>query len=377
MDETRIYTLFLKYKANRLSASEYEELKAWLSASAENEKVFERLLAMRKRNIQYEALSAMDVNVAWSRQVQKRRFMRVRRWVLSTAVAALVAGCCWIGYNYIKPVGHLEESLVELFPNHGCKKAFFISANGAILSQKDSASAWFDNSEMSKLIPEYRHLNYKKISQAKHMEIYVPRGGEYLLELADGTKVWLNSQSILRFSYPFDSLRTVYLEGEAYFEVAQDGKRPFEVVTEENTLRVLGTKFNVRAYPEQPYQVTLAEGKIKINTSSSGLITLLPDEQLSLGPNHDKYEINSVNAELFYAWTKGIFEFNDTSLEEIGCQLERWYNVKVDYASDDLKTIRFTGSILRNESLGYALELIQKISDVRFSKRGNHVLVCL
>ena len=192
--------------------------------------------------------------------------------------------------------------------------------------------------------------------------------------MADGTKVWLNARSALRFSYPFDSLRTVYLDGEAYFEVAHNAAKPFEVKTEENTLRVLGTKFNVRAYKEQPYQVTLLEGKVQI---SNGIDTeiLVPNNQLNQPSEAKTYEVIPVNAKLYSAWTKGVFEFNNASLKDIMCQLERWYNVEVDYATEDLKDIRFTGSILKNESLGYALEMIQKISDVRFSKRNERVLI--
>lgn len=375
MDETRIYTLFIKYQIDKLSSSEYEELKAWLSASDENRQTFEQFLAIRKRNLQYEALKQLDADEAWNRHAQKRRFLHVRRWALRTAVAALLIGCTWIGYHYISYVDNTEKSLAELFPNHGSKQALLVSDDGAMLSQSDSLFTWLDTSAQSEQMQELNRFQYKNFTHVKNMnEVYVPRGGEYSLVLADGTKVWLNARSTLRFSYPFDSLRTVYLDGEAYFEVAHNAAKPFEVKTEENTLRVLGTKFNVRAYKEQPYQVTLLEGKVQI---SNGIDTeiLVPNNQLNQPSEAKTYEVIPVNAKLYSAWTKGVFEFNNASLKDIMCQLERWYNVEVDYATEDLKDIRFTGSILKNESLGYALEMIQKISDVRFSKHNGRVLI--
>lgn len=375
MDETRIYTLFIKYQTDKLSSSEYEELKAWLSASDENRQTFEQFLAIRKRNLQYEALKQLDADEAWNRHAQKRRFLHVRRWALRTAVAALLIGCTWIGYHYVTYVDNTEKSLAELFPNHGSKQALLVSDDGAMLSQSDSLFTWLDTSAQSEQMQELNRFQYKNFTHVKNMnEVYVPRGGEYSLVLADGTKVWLNARSTLRFSYPFDSLRTVYLDGEAYFEVAHNAAKPFEVKTEENTLRVLGTKFNVRAYKEQPYQVTLLEGKVQI---SNGIDTeiLVPNKQLNQPSEAKTYEVIPVNAKLYSAWTKGVFEFNNASLRDIMCQLERWYNVEVDYATEDLKDIRFTGSILKNESLGYALEMIQKISDVRFSKRNEQVLI--
>ena len=376
MDETRIYTLFIKYQTDKLSSFEYEELKAWLSASDENRKTFEQFLAIRKRNLQYEALKQLDADEAWNRHAHKRRFLHVRRWALRTAVAALLIGCTWIGYHYISYVDNTaEESLAELFPNRGSKQALLVSDDGSMLSLSDSLFTWLDTSSQSEQVQELNRFQYKNFTHVKNMnEVYVPRGGEYSLVLADGTKVWLNAQSTLRFSYPFDSLRIVYLEGEAYFEVAHNAAKPFEVRTGENTLRVLGTKFNVRAYKEQTYQVTLMEGKVKVNNGSVSEI-LVPDRQLSQTLESKIYEVLPVNSKLYSAWTKGVFEFNNASLQDIMCQLGRWYNINVDYASEDIKDIRFTGSILRKETLGYALEMIQKVSDVCFSKRENQIFV--
>ena len=116
MDETRIYTLFIKYQTNKLSSSEYEELRVWLSASDENRKTFEQFLVIRKRNLQYEALKQLDAGEAWNRHTQKRRFLHARRWALRAAVAALLIGCTWIGYHYISYV----DNTAEFSSDHFC-----------------------------------------------------------------------------------------------------------------------------------------------------------------------------------------------------------------------------------------------------------------
>lgn len=371
MDETRIYTLFIKYQTDKLSSSEYEELKAWLSASDENRKTFEQFLVIRKRNLQYEALKQLDADEAWNRHAQKRRFLHVRRWALRTAVAALLIGCTWIGYHYVTYVDNTEKSLAELFPNHGSKQALLVSDDGAMLSQSDSLFTWLDTSAQSEQMQELNRFQYKNFTHVKNMNLVAVN-----IHLYWPTVQGYGSMQSLRSVFPILSTRfaPVYLDGEAYFEVAHNAAKPFEVKTEENTLRVLGTKFNVRAYKEQPYQVTLLEGKVQI---SNGIDTeiLVPNKQLNQPSEAKTYEVIPVNAKLYSAWTKGVFEFNNASLKDIMCQLERWYNVEVDYANEDLKDIRFTGSILKNESLGYALEMIQKISDVRFSKRNEQVLI--
>lgn len=376
MDDKRIYILLIKYSSNKLSASEYEELKSWLEASEENRILFRNYLSLNKKTMQYKALSRLDSEKAWQRYSTKRRFLQVRRWTLRyVGVVAVMIGLCWIVYSLFFTTDHIgETSLAELFPNHGCKQAVLISSEGPILSQVDSIFTWIDPSDKNIQSKDLQHYIYRKLSKMDHMnEVHVPRGGEYSLILADGTKVWLNAQSTLRFSYPFDSLRIVYLEGEAYFEVAHMSL-PFEVHTDNNVIRVLGTSFNVRAYKEQPFQVSLVEGKVCVYNNQDRK-NLLPDELLCEDADTGLYQTKQVNAKLYSAWTKGVFEFDNAPLNEIVYQLERWYDVEMEYVSEDLKDICFTGSILRKESLGYALEMIQKVSEVRFSKHENKVLI--
>lgn len=374
MDETRIYTLFIKYTANRLSASEYAELKAWLEASEANREQFVAYLRLHKRALQHESLERFDADEAWQRRTRRLRFTRARRQLVRWAVAAVVAGCCWLGYDYFTPAEEPVATLADLFPNHGHKRALFMSDTGQAWSQVDSVFTWLDPSEAASRTSDFQKRKFAWNPKGKRAnEVHVPRGGEYSLVLVDGTKVWLNAASTLSFSYPFDSLRTVHLEGEAYFEVAHDSK-PFEVHAAGQVVRVLGTKFNVRAYDGAAFQVTLAEGRVQVS-GVEGFEQLSPDEQLSLTSERPHYEVQLVDAGLFTAWTRGVFEFDNTPLREIVRQLERWYDVDMTYASEDLKDICFTGSILRSESLGYALEMIQKVSDVRFSKQGDGVMI--
>lgn len=374
MEEKSIYTLFIKYKYGRLSPSEHEELRAWLSASEANREYFVSFLRMCRQEVQYRALGEFDVSKAWDVCRRRWRFHHyVRHPLTRWAVAAVLVGCVCLWYARRDAVPENSAAvLTELFPNHGRREALFVSEQGQVWSQTDSTLVWLDPKSPVSPTFDYQWLKYISSSRDTHSnEVHVPRGGEYSLVLADGTKVWLNACSTLRFSYPFDSLRVVSLEGEAYFEVTHNQK-PFEVHAAGSVVRVLGTRFDVRAYAGQSLQVTLAEGCVQVN-GMGGTCRLLPDEQLT--ETSGAYDVREVDARRTTAWTRGVFEFDDTPLEEIVRQLERWYDVDMDYASADLKDIRFTGTILRRESLGYALEMIQKVSDVRFSKQNGMVLI--
>lgn len=374
MEEKRIYTLFIKYKYGRLSASDREELRAWLETSEANRELFVSFLRICKQEAQFEALEKLDSAKAWDTYKRRRLFRRYLRspWT-RWAVAAVLVGCvCLWSVRWDAAPETSGTSLAELFPNHGHREALFVSGQGQVWSQTDSTFVWLDPKAPASQTSDYRWLKYVSLSRDKRSnEVHVPRGGEYSLVLADGTKVWLNACSTLRFSYPFDSLRVVNLEGEAYFEVTHNQK-PFEVHAAGSVVRVLGTKFDVRAYAGQPLQVTLAEGRVQVD-GAGGDRRLLPGEQLTEAVG--TYDVHEVDARRATAWTRGVFEFDDTPLDEIVRQLERWYDVDMDYASADLKHIRFTGTILRKESLGYALEMIQKVSDVCFSKKNGRVLI--
>ena len=206
----------------------------------------------------------------------------------------------------------------------------------------------------------------------------IPVGGFYQLKLADGTKVWLNSLTRLRFPVTFaGEERKVYLTGEAYFEVARDSVHPFIVATDEGMeVKVYGTEFNVDTYRKGTVKTTLVNGKVGIRVSATG-------EEMRLSPNQmalftkatQSIQVENVDSYGVVAWKDGKFVFEDEPIEEIMERLSRWYDVKVFYANERIKKHTFTGIITRFADISDVLHLMEETAAVEFNIQGNTVTV--
>lgn len=196
--------------------------------------------------------------------------------------------------------------------------------------------------------------------------ISTPRGGQYQVQLPDGTRVWLNAASSLRFPTAFTANeRRVELIGEAYFEVEKDKARPFNVTTGKTTINVLGTHFNVMAYPDEPGQATtLMEGSVQITNGSSQAI-LIPGQQASISGIRNKIDIKQVNADDAIAWKNGSFVFNEENIESIMRKISRWYDADVTY-SGKLTGQDFSGVVSRFENVSEVLKMLQLTGTVQF-----------
>lgn len=206
-------------------------------------------------------------------------------------------------------------------------------------------------------------------------EIATPRGGQYKVVLQDGSRVWLNAASSLRYPATFAaSERTVELSGEAYFEIAGDAKRPFKVSTPAQTVEVLGTHFNINAYKEnKQVNTTLLEGSVKVTTAAAPAMILKPGEQASLNNQTGALSKSMADAETAIAWKNGFFIFNDTYLSEVMLQLSRWYDVQVNLST--IPKMRYNGVIPRNEPLSKVLSMLEFTGDVHFTLENNTISV--
>ncbi|RYG09581.1 MAG: FecR family protein [Chitinophagaceae bacterium] len=190
--------------------------------------------------------------------------------------------------------------------------------------------------------------------------IATPRGGQYQVNLPDGTKVWLNAASSLKYPYIFaKDERLVQLNGEAYFEVAKDKHRPFKVQTNQQTIEVLGTHFNVNAYADEPeLKTTLLEGAIKVNVADKQ-IRLKPGEQSKLVTNTDQLSIDrNIDPNQFVAWKNDIFSFNNDDLKTVMRQISRWYDIDVRY-DGKITHEKYFGEIPRNTNLSEVFEILE------------------
>jgi transmembrane sensor len=207
----------------------------------------------------------------------------------------------------------------------------------------------------------------KQESLVETRTISVPKGQVSQIFLSDGSRIWINSESTIRIPSVFTGdKRTVSLSGEAFFEVAKDPEHPFQVVLEEQTIEVLGTSFNVRAYENsREIQTTLAEGKIKLITPK-GFMMLAPGEQAELDKVTGDIILNKVKASNFDAWKDGRYEFFNENLIEVFQMVERWYDVELIYHADEFKSMNFSGVIRRNKPMDHFLTLLGHSIPIRY-----------
>lgn len=211
------------------------------------------------------------------------------------------------------------------------------------------------------------------------------KGENYKLILPDGSNVWLNAASSLTFPVSFNNVkqRKVELKGEAYFEIAKDKTRPFLVVSNSQTVEVLGTHFNINSYEDEvAVKTTLIEGSVRIiahadvkgnNKLKASSFTLIPNQQSVISP--DEVKVIPINAQGAVAWTKGMFMFNDEPLESILLKISRWYNVEIEYQDKSLKNESFWGIITKYDNLSKVLHMLEKTNTVKFSIEGEKVIV--
>jgi len=194
----------------------------------------------------------------------------------------------------------------------------------------------------------------------------IPVAADYRLRLSDGTTVYLNSETKLKYPEVFGGEeRKVYLEGEAYFEVAEDPEHPFRVMVNDVEIEVLGTHFNVNAYPEQKgVATTLAEGKVKVKDRGREAV-LIPGQQAVATP--EGLDVREVDVQEFLSWKDGLFIFRRMPLAEIMTQVYRWYGIKPEFSDKALRELTFTGVINKNLSAEKLFRVIGDVVDVRFT----------
>lgn len=212
------------------------------------------------------------------------------------------------------------------------------------------------------------------INTKEQLSVKTPRGGTYQVVLSDGTKIWLNAASSLKFPSNFSGLkdRRIELQGEAYFEVAKDKKHPFKVLSSGQEVEVLGTHFNINSYADQEnVSTTLIEGSVRVTAGSGQIVQLLPAQQSVL--TGKGIVVRKADVDEAIAWKNGLFLFNGTDFRSVMQQLGRWYNVQIDMGN--LPDKEFNGLISRNVKLSEVLRALEMTSNVRFKIEGRRLTI--
>ncbi|MCH5719791.1 FecR family protein [Niabella hibiscisoli] len=264
----------------------------------------------------------------------------------------------------------------------GTEKALLKLDDGTVI-ELDSTGAGNVASEGGSEIVKLKDgtIAYNNVSanqEVKFNEVSIPAGGSYKLRLPDGTMVWLNAVSSIRFPTRFTGPeRKVVVKGEAYFEVAHNKKQPFIVdIPGRQQISVLGTHFNVNAYEDEAaVKTTLIQGSVKVHTLSSGKnVVLKPGQQTVVRAGRGIETLTGIDVEKVMAWKNGYFDFDQTEISEIMRQVSRWYNANIEL-DPRLKGLTFSGRLPRKENVQKLLKMFEATSTVRYHVAGNQIKV--
>lgn len=246
--------------------------------------------------------------------------------------------------------------------------------SGNVVFENSSQEAYLNTRKNDSLIAGNTLMKEIK-EQIVIKTITTPRGGEYKVTLPDGTMACMNAASSIEYPSKFiDNERRINVTGEVYLEVSKDSRRPFIVKVNNSTeIRVLGTHFNINAYPEEKIiKTTLLEGSVQVINSSGHFINLSPGQQ-STTDEQGNISVKNANIEEVMAWMNGIFQFNSLSVEEIMRQISRWYNVEIIYHGNK-QSGKFSGIVNRNTTLPEVLNMLE-LSGIICRIDGNSVIV--
>lgn len=321
---------------------------------------------------------AKDLNDIQYQLEQHTKSRTIRLWP-RIAVAASIVIAISTGIYFYNSLNHPGEneltksvSAQDFAP--GSNKAMLLLSNGKTIQLSGAKTGVVIGASML----SYNDGTAIASETATELTATTPRGGTYQFTLSDGTRVWLNSASSLKSlsTFTHSKTREVELVGEAYFDVAHDAAKPFRVRSKGQVIEVLGTKFNINAYADEPAtRTTLLEGAVTVSTSGLAAkkteVRLKPGQQTTL--QNDRLTGSDADMEEAFAWKNGYFVLNNESLESIMRKLSRWYDIEVVYKGNIPKR-QFGGEISRNTNLLEVLEVLE-LSKVHFTIEGKKIIV--
>lgn len=358
------------------------ELVRWLEEDVRHRVEYEKIReALRTGNDGWkeQERGSQLIDTRWG-MVKSRTIRKKTRWLTWSryAAAILVPLCVGIFWFVNKDEGREVQTVVTEI-EHGSTKARLELADGRKVDLNQETCLELEEVGGTKILTTDNMVKYAgqdslvvHSTEMKYNTLIVPRGGEFALELADGTRVWLNAESRLRYPVNFvGNERKVEMAGEVYFEVAKNKEKPFIVAVNGVDIRVLGTSFNVSAYHENVI-TTLIEGRVRL-TGGNEHVVLTPNEQAVWSGGN--FDVKQVDARNYTLWKEGIFYFEDVDLETILDDMARWYNVNIFYLNPALKVKKFSVEIKRYENINEILRRIEQTKRVRFEIKDRTINV--
>lgn len=382
--DENIIRLIQLYLAGDISGGERVKLEEWIKQHPSRKEWFEQLCSGEAVARDFPVFERMNTLTAWN-NVAKRSGFEVKtkhrrlNWYLKIAAIAVPFMILASGY-FIHILGgeELKIEVAEITP--GKSKALLrlhdnreIELAGINKKNLNVAKDIVARNDASGIV----YPSQVATGKTEYNVLEIPRGGEYTITLSDGTVVYLNSGSELRYPVAFShDTRAVYLSGEAYFEVKKDVNRPFIVNIEGLKIHVYGTSFNVNTYNTRGIETILVEGNIGIQENKTGVEHAVKPGQLALYDRQTgTMKLRKVDVRPYVAWKDQEFMFDNESLEDIMNTLSLWYDVDVFFQTTSLKQLHFTGHLGRYEDISHILNAISGVTRVKFAVQGRTIMV--
>ncbi|MBV4357332.1 FecR family protein [Pinibacter aurantiacus] len=380
----RIAYLVAGFINKTLTTREHDELDEWVGQSDENMELFARLTDERNINEAMSFMQSLDKDSAYDKiKTQIFPEKSKRKWLLPASIAAIVLiafGIDWfIKSNTVESTPIPSTIAFNNAPDKqpGSAKAVLQLTDGKTIELVNSTNGTVAKEGAVVIAANGESIAYtgskSSVNATAYNTLTVPKGGRYKLQLSDGSQVWLNAASSIKYPVAFTgNERKVFIEGEAFFEIAKDASKPFSVQTTNASIQVLGTTFNINTYIDEPREsAVLVEGSIKVVTGKQQQI-LVPGQQANIEPS-GTVTTGVASMQEVTGWKDDNFVFKDEPIENIMRQLARWYDVDISYQGKIER--HFNASISRKEPLSKILRLLERTGQVRFTMSANKLEV--
>lgn len=358
---------------------ELKILQLWVEESDEN---YAELKSLKQAWLQVGREQRYDEEKGWKSllvRLSDQSFFRRRRvWIRWASCAAVLALLFAGGVLYWMNVSssHETELLAEGNIEPGSRKAVLVLGSDEKVMLNDGLDDGIlrnDRTVKKKGNTLVYESNGGNDTVVEFNRLITPRGGEYAVVLSDGTKVWLNAESELKYPVYFKGKeRQVFLKGEAYFDVSRCEERPFTVYSDKARITVLGTEFNVKNYDDGAIATTLVEGAVSVSDGDN-VCRLHPGQQAMISAQG--LEVKNVETALYTAWKDGYFIYRETSLEDILKELSRWYDFIYFYQNERSASLNFTAKLKKFDSVEKVFEVLRATGEVDFVVKGKAVTV--
>jgi transmembrane sensor len=381
-NKAQLRGIIKKHLAGKASPEEQKFLEEYFEYFESKDNIVEQLTENEKSQLEQKMEAAIFTKIKASHPIRRIQLYRI------AAAAVLIGVIITAGLYFYQKLNSNEPTVGKAQPvkriendiDPGGNKAVLILADGSKISLDDSqignitrqGNAVVSKTSDGQVVYNLMHTDNKNTEVSSNI-IQTPVGGEYQVILPDGTKVWLNSSSKLEFPTAFiGKERIVKLSGEGYFEVAKNAAMPFKVKVNDIEIKVLGTHFNIMAYPDEGIaKTTLLEGSVNITRGENSKL-LVPGQQARTSSNN-KIDVINADVESAVAWKNGYFKFDRDGIQTVMRQLARWYDMDVVY-SGNIPRDEFSGKIRRNVKASKALEFLEK-TGLQFKIEGKKVTI--